>query len=204
MVVRIYGNRPIKTLTGQNTRPTTSRVREALFNIWQGNVHGCRWLDLCAGSGALGAEALCRGATRVVGIEKVPKACAIIQHNWESVCSSQQSIQVMRGDVLQRIDTLSGQVFDRIYFDPPYASELYHPVLEAIATVGLLSDGGEIAVEHDRAQVLPDEVTPKATGHNQPCSASDSPPSVDSTLTCCRRKHYGRTSLTFYRHQKHS
>ncbi|HEY9736425.1 MAG TPA: RsmD family RNA methyltransferase, partial [Trichocoleus sp.] len=67
MSLRIYGNRTIKTLPGEATRPTASRVREALFNIWQGRVDGCRWLDVCAGSGAMGAEALCRGAAEVVG-----------------------------------------------------------------------------------------------------------------------------------------
>ncbi len=61
MSLRIYGNRQLKTLMGQATRPTPSLVREALFNIWQGTIVGCRWLDLCTGSGAMGAEALCRG-----------------------------------------------------------------------------------------------------------------------------------------------
>ena len=60
--MRIYGNRQLKTLPGQITRPTPARVREAVFNIWQGSVENCRWLDLCAGSGSMGAEALCRGA----------------------------------------------------------------------------------------------------------------------------------------------
>ena len=74
MAIRIYGNRPIKTLPGQATRPTPAKVREALFNSWQGRVNGSRWLDLCAGSGAMGAEALCRGASLVVGIEQAGAA----------------------------------------------------------------------------------------------------------------------------------
>ena len=55
-MLRIYGNRPIKTLSGQATRPTPARVREAVFNIWQGSVQNCRWLDLCAGCGAMGGR----------------------------------------------------------------------------------------------------------------------------------------------------
>ncbi|MFM6278371.1 MAG: RsmD family RNA methyltransferase, partial [Dolichospermum sp.] len=78
MSLRIYGNRLIKTLPGENTRPTSARVREALFNIWQGRITGCRWLDLCAGSGAMGAEALCREASVVIGIEQPSLACGII------------------------------------------------------------------------------------------------------------------------------
>ena len=54
--MRIYGNRQLKTLPGQATRPTSARVREALFNIWQGEITGCCWLDLCAGNGSMGAE----------------------------------------------------------------------------------------------------------------------------------------------------
>ena len=61
MPLRIYGNRQLKTLPGQATRPTTGRVREALFNIWRGSIVGCDWLDLCAGNGVMGAEALCPG-----------------------------------------------------------------------------------------------------------------------------------------------
>ncbi|MEO1509975.1 MAG: RsmD family RNA methyltransferase, partial [Cyanobacteria bacterium J06633_23] len=95
MSIRIYGNRAIKTLPGQATRPTPAKVREALFNIWQGRLQGCRWLDLCAGSGAMGAEALCRGASNVVGIEKSRSACRIIQTNWQTVAKPEQTFQVI-------------------------------------------------------------------------------------------------------------
>ena len=145
--MRIYGNRQLKTLPGQATRPTPARVREALFNIWRGSISGCRWLDLCAGNGSMGAEALCRGAKVVVGIEQSGRACSIIRQNWQSLASSEQ-YQILRGDVLMRLKTLYGQHFDRIYFDPPYASDLYQPVLEAIAQYSILAPGGEMAVEH--------------------------------------------------------
>ena len=200
MAVRIYGNRQIKTLTGHHTRPTSSRVREALFNIWQGRIDGCRWLDLCAGSGAMGAEALCRGASRVVGIEKAPKACAIIQENWEKVAQTPQVFQLMRGDIVRQLEKLVGQSFDLIYFDPPYASRLYMPVLEAIATHHLLAENGELAVEHDITHVLPDKVTSLVTSQNQLSSPSDNRFTM-MTLASHRQKTYGSTSLTFYQHQ---
>ncbi|MBE9128460.1 16S rRNA (guanine(966)-N(2))-methyltransferase RsmD, partial [Coleofasciculus sp. LEGE 07081] len=146
--MRIYGNRQLKTLPGLTTRPTPARVREAVFNIWQGAIAGCRWLDLCAGSGSMGAEALCRGASLVVGIDKWGKVCSIIQENWEKVAQPEQEFKVLRGDVVGRLKTLAGQQFDRIYFDPPYASNLYQPVLEAIAKYQLLADSGELAVEY--------------------------------------------------------
>lgn len=176
MSLRIYGNRQLKTLAGQSTRPTVARVREALFNIWQGTLENCRWLDLCAGSGALGAEALCRGAAVVVGIEQSGRACGVIQQNWRQVAQGHQVFQVIKGDVLQRLPKLAGQQFDRIYFDPPYASGLYEPVLEAIAHHQLLASTGELAVEHGSDLQLPNV----------------------SPLILRQQKHYGNTTLSFY------
>lgn len=175
--MRIYGNRQLKTLSGQLTRPTLAKVREALFNIWQGEINGCRWLDLCAGSGSMGAEALCRGAKIVIGIEQNGAACQIIQQNWQMVANEEQIFQVIRGDVFKKIGNLAGEQFERIYFDPPYASGLYERVLKAIAEYNLLSPNGEIAVEHDPKQW-------KAV------SLLD--------LKISREKVYGNTALTFY------
>lgn len=176
MSLRIHGNRQLKTLPGRETRPTRARVREAVFNIWQGEIADCRWLDLCAGSGSMGAEALCRGASYVVAIEQSSRACAIIQQNWQQVQKPEQTIQVLRGDVLERLKTFA-QKFDRIYLDPPYASNLYQPVLEAIAQYQLLQPTGELAVEHDSVGWQPQLI---------------------STLEVCREKVYGNTSVTFY------
>lgn len=154
MSVRIYGNREIKTLPGEATRPTASRVREALFNIWQGQVLGCRWLDLCAGSGAMGAEALCRGAAAVLGVEQSGAACRIVTENWQKVAKPEQPFEVIRGDVVRQVKTLKRQVeagtrqpFDCVYFDPPYAGSLYDAVLEQIS--GCLSQRAEVAVEYN-------------------------------------------------------
>ncbi len=175
MSLRIYGNRLLKTLPGLETRPTPAKVREAIFNTWQGRVEGCRWLDLCAGSGAMGAEALCRGAGFVVGIEKHPRACSLIQENWQKTGRSQ--FRLLCGDVVQGLAKLSGEKFDLVYFDPPYQSKLYQPVLEAIACYHLLALHGAIAVEH--APNLP-------------------PPPKVLTLQCDRQKKYGNTTISFY------
>jgi 16S rRNA (guanine966-N2)-methyltransferase len=177
MSLRIYGNRLLKTLPGAATRPTSARVREAVFNIWQGRLSECRWLDLCTGSGSMGAEALCRGASVVVGVEVSSTACAVIQQNWQQVSGEQQTFRVLRGDIIQRLKGLTGEQFDLIYFDPPYASALYAPVIQAIAQAKLLALHGELAVEH-RSDWLTTPVL---------------------TLEVCRQKRYGNTSLTFYR-----
>jgi 16S rRNA (guanine(966)-N(2))-methyltransferase RsmD len=178
MSLRIYGNRQLKTLPGRDTRPTSARVREAVFNIWQGAITGCRWLDLCAGTGSMGAEALCREASWVVGIEQSGRAAAIIRDNWQWVTQPGQSFQVLRGDVLQQLKTLSGQQFDRIYFDPPYKSELYQSVLDAIAGERLLANSGELAVEHSSSHWAVEPIP---------------------TLEIYRQKTYGNTCVTFYR-----
>ncbi len=176
MSLRISGNRLLKTPPGQAARPTLGRVREALFNIWQGEVQGCRWLDLCAGSGAMGAEALCHGADRVVGLELSPAHCAVIQENWQKVAQPSQTFQILRAKLPTGLGQLQGQRFDRIYFDPPYQAGLYDKVLAAIVQLQLLAPGGELAAEHDAK------------------AAIAAPPG----LVICRQKIYGNTGITFF------
>ncbi|HHP7232325.1 MAG TPA: 16S rRNA (guanine(966)-N(2))-methyltransferase RsmD [Xenococcaceae cyanobacterium] len=175
--MRIYGNRLLKTLPGQNTRPTAARVREALFNIWQETITGCNWLDICAGNGSMGAEALCRGASLVVGIEKNRKACQLTRQNWQKIATSDQAFRLIRGDAVAKIPSLQGTQFNRIYFDPPYESKLYEPVLNALVTYNLLAAKGAIAVEHN----------PKIWQ-----------PQIISGLVINRTKIYGNNALTFY------
>jgi len=187
MAVRIYGNREIKTLPGEATRPTSSKVREALFNIWQGRVRGSQWLDLCAGSGAMGAEALCRGAATVVGIEKSSAACQVVQGNWQKVAQPEQVYSVIKADVVKGMTSSMpplAQGFDLIYFDPPYASGLYLPVLSRLPEC--LATDGEAAVEYGGE-------------HWQP---EDLPETVNAALEMVRQKRYGSTNLAFFRHRQ--
>ncbi|MEL6469224.1 MAG: 16S rRNA (guanine(966)-N(2))-methyltransferase RsmD [Cyanobacteria bacterium J06623_4] len=198
MAVRIYGNREIKTLPGEATRPTSARVREALFNIWQGRVRGARWLDLCAGSGAMGAEALCRGAASAVGIERSGAACRVISQNWQKVAKPTQPFRVIKGDVLKQMKTLCAStemlsegrtaakerdicLFDLIYFDPPYAGNLYEPVLSQLAVC--LAPKGEVAVEYGEGQWCPRPILEK----------------IMPRLEIVRQKRYGSTHLIFLR-----
>ncbi|NJN75750.1 MAG: 16S rRNA (guanine(966)-N(2))-methyltransferase RsmD [Synechococcaceae cyanobacterium RL_1_2] len=176
--MRIYGNRAIKTLPGDVTRPTTGKVRQALFNIWQHRVDQGRWLDLCAGNGTMGAEALCRGAQSVTAIEQSPIACKIIRQNWEPLASADQQFLILRGSVIKKLATLQSNQYDLIYFDPPYQGGLYQPVLELLDRYGLLAPTGELAVEHD-PKIWP---SPDRVGH----------------MVRDRQKHYGKTTLSFY------
>jgi 16S rRNA (guanine966-N2)-methyltransferase len=180
MSLRITGNRAIKTLPGLATRPTPAKVRQALFNIWQQRLPGCVWLDLCSGSGAMGAEALCRGAAVVIGIEQSGPACRLIAQNWQQIAEAQQRFQVIRGEVCKTLlhlpKPLPASMFDCIYFDPPYASDLYVPVLQAIVRQQILKPTGELAVEFNPTQ----------------------PPAWAQTGLGLRRvKTYGNTALGF-------
>jgi 16S rRNA (guanine(966)-N(2))-methyltransferase RsmD len=186
MGLRVYGNRPLKTLPGQMTRPTPARVREAVFNIWQGAIADCRWLDLCSGIGTMGAEALGRGAATVVGIEQSGRACGVIRENWQRIATPDQTVRVIRGDARQKLLTLAAEEFDRIYFDPPYASDLYEPVLRAIAQHQLLTVTGELAMEHD-----PHRWTAAAWQHLLTQAAP---------LIAYRTKVYGNTAVTYFHH----
>ena len=177
--MRIYGNRKLKTLAGQNTRPTSARVREALFNIWQDRIIDCYWLDLCSGNGVMGAEALCRGAKKAIAIELNSKACQIIRQNWQQVSNQEQVFQVIKGDVNVKLKTLQPQKFDLIYLDPPYALDLYSSVLEKISKFDLLASDGKIAVEHNPRYWRAKDI---------------------EGLQIDKQKTYGNTTLTFYSH----
>jgi 16S rRNA (guanine966-N2)-methyltransferase len=182
MTIRIYGNRAIQTLPGLATRPTPSRVRQALFNIWQGRVRDCRWLDLCAGSGAMAAEALCRGAAWVVAIEEARAASQIVAENCQKLATEQQ-FRLMTGPVQKILPVLAGQQFDLIYCDPPYGGKLYQRVIQEIETHQLLAPGGELALEHGADRDLSHELEAQ-------------------NLIVCRQKTYGSVALTFYTPQK--
>ncbi|NEO82675.1 MAG: 16S rRNA (guanine(966)-N(2))-methyltransferase RsmD [Spirulina sp. SIO3F2] len=176
--MRIYGNRQILTVPSQAVRPTPARVREAVFNIWRDRLPDCRWLDLCAGNGSMGAEALCRGAASVTGVEKWGKAIRVVQQNWQQLAASNQSVTILRGEICKTLPKLQGQQFDLIYFDPPYASDLYDPVLKAIALLGLLHPDGELAAEYSPRYWTPLNL---------------------ATLEQYRQKQYGNTAIMFYR-----
>ena len=184
--MRIYGNREIKTLSGGDTRPTTSKVREAIFNIWRDRLAEASWLDLCAGNGTMGAEALCRGISKAVAIEKSNIACKVIRENWQKVSRSSQEFKILRGDVVTRLKVLTPQQFDLIYFDPPYYQNLYSKVLDNIVKYELLKPNvGELAVEYDPRR------SSLETYENE-------------YLTLIQRKDYGKTSINFYRFVKPS
>lgn len=138
----------LQTVPGMNTRPTTDRIKETLFNMISTDIYDARFLDLFAGSGQMGIEALSRGATHAYFLEKDRKAISCIQSNLEHTKFLAES-RVVAGDVLQGLKQLQGESFDIIFMDPPYHLGIEQKVLEAISSLHLLAEDGYIIIEAD-------------------------------------------------------
>lgn len=137
----------LKTLDGMGTRPTTDRIKETLFNMIADGLYGCLFLDLFAGSGGIGIEALSRGAKMAVFVEKNPKAMAYVKENLTHTKLSEKA-ETMQADALSALTRLDGRfIFDYIYMDPPYGKELERRALEYLADSKLLSEEGVIIIE---------------------------------------------------------
>ena len=154
----------IQTVKGQEVRPTSSKVRESVFNIIQLNESGTvfyegetRVLDLFAGSGIMGLEALSRGAKKAVFVEKNPHHAEIIKKNRQNF--GYFETQLILSDALKVLDKIN-EKFNFVFIDPPYASELYEPVLKKIRENKILSQEGFIILEHS-ATLNIQEITDK-------------------------------------------
>ena len=147
--------RKLKTPENYEIRPTTDNVKEALFNIIQFDVEGRRVLDLFAGTGQLGIEALSRGAKSCVFVDRDRAAVKIVKENLKTCSLEGTVIQADSLEFLRR----PGQ-FDLIFVDPPYDAGLYGEVLKTINLVDKLSDGGIIVCEARRENPLPSMAAP--------------------------------------------
>ena len=127
---------PLKTLPGKDTRPTTDRIKETLFNMIQDEIPGCRFLDLFAGSGAIGIEALSRGAEYCVFVDKSRQAVQVIRENLRFTKLEDRS-QVLSMEASSAIRHLDGNgSFDIVFIDPPYENGLEKDVLAAFLSSG--------------------------------------------------------------------
>ena len=139
----------LKTIPGNETRPTTDRIKETLFNILQPEIPGCRYLDLFSGSGAIGIEALSRGAEYAVFVEKNPKACSCIRENL-SFTKLAENGKLLNMDVLQALRSREGEeAFACIFMDPPYNKDLERQVLEYLKDSSLANTDTLIVTEAD-------------------------------------------------------
>jgi len=144
--------RRLETLPGDATRPTSEKVKESLFSAIQFDIEGRRVLDLFAGSGQLGIEALSRGAAEAVFVEKRLDAVRLVKENL-ALCQLQDKARVHAGDSLAYLR--SGEKFDLIFLDPPYGSDLLNQALEMIAAFDICRAHGIIVAESAADKVLP-------------------------------------------------
>lgn len=168
MRLRLSRGRKLRSPPGEVARPTAARVRMAVMNMLAPRIPGCHWLDLCCGSGVMACEALRRGATRVVAVERDRRVAEVARFNLELVARdlaperSRTSHEpprptVVRDEVLrwlvrqaparQRTQTGGSRGFDLIYVDPPYRAGLYGPIAERVLHGGWLRSGGTMLWE---------------------------------------------------------
>lgn len=138
----------LETLPGIETRPTTDRIKETLFNVINPYIGDCDFLDLFSGSGAIGIEALSRGAASVTFIENNKSAVSCIKSNLKKTKLEQDAI-VLNADAVSCIKSLEAkkQVFDIIFMDPPYEHELEKQILLALSHKSILHENSIIIVE---------------------------------------------------------
>ena len=145
--------RVLRTLEGEDVRPTTDRVKEAVFSIIQFEIEGRRVLDLFAGTGQLGIEALSRGAKSALFIDKRADAVKLVRENL-ALCRLEENAQVICGDSVASLGA-QRQKFDIIFLDPPYGSGLLEQAMEKIASFDILSPHGIMVAESALDQALP-------------------------------------------------
>lgn len=181
-MLRIVGGeargRRLRSLPDRGTRPTADRVKEALFNIVAAEVPGSRVLDLFAGTGNLGLEALSRGAARAVFVDAAPRCRGVIEANLRDLGFLGRAA-VITGDAVAVVSALGKRAerFDLVFIDPPYGKGLVLPALEAVAAGGLAAPGARVVAEHAAREALPERV---------------------GTLLRRDVRRYGDTALSFY------
>ncbi|MBM7623328.1 16S rRNA (guanine(966)-N(2))-methyltransferase RsmD [Sporohalobacter salinus] len=166
----------LKSVSGTEVRPTIDRVKEALFNILGAEIIDIDFLDLYAGFGGLGIEALSRGAASSTFIENSSRQVKIIKENL-NLTGLEKEAEVIQGDVLTQLGRFKPESFDIVVMDPPYQAGLIEPTIKKILKYNLLKEAGIISVEHHKK----DEITIESTD-----------------LKLIRERNYGNTCLSLY------
>jgi len=147
----------LRTIESDSTRPTRDMVREALFSILMSDIPDCRFLDLFSGSGAIGIEALSRGASCCMFIDSNPQCIKVIKENIEKA-NFQKESEVYDTDYKKAINKIKQNAFDIIYVDPPYHKGMGIDAIAQISEKDILSENGVIVLETDTNELVPDEI----------------------------------------------
>lgn len=164
------------TTPGLETRPTTDRVKESLFNLLQYDFYNKSVLDLFAGSGALGLEAVSRGAISLTLVDQSKECIEIIKKNIEKTHAEAES-NVVQGDCLSAIKRLPTESLDLVFMDPPYLKGHVEPILRALVSTNVLKPNAFVVIEHEKSDLW----------------------EMPEGLELLKSRTYGITSITIYR-----
>lgn len=172
------GGLKLQTLPSDNTKPTLDRVKEAVFSMLREYIYGATVLDLFGGSGALGIEALSRGAEKCFFNDKSKDCCTCIKNNLKHTHLSDKA-EVSCLDYTEALSTYrkKGTKFDIILLDPPYKQGFYEEVIELVQKMNLVSDYCIILCEHSAEDTLPESI---------------------GNFNCIKEKKYGTVCVTLY------
>lgn len=147
--------RRLRAPSGMTTRPTTDRIRESVFNILAGSIRNQRVLDLFAGTGALGIEAMSRGAVSAVFMDQAKASLAAIRRNIRELGLEDQT-RIIQWDIRKSLKCLVSdpQAFDLVFMDPPYETNSVAPALTALISSGTLAPGARVVIEHSTREPL--------------------------------------------------
>jgi 16S rRNA (guanine966-N2)-methyltransferase len=155
-----HKGRRLKAVPGQNTRPTTDKVKESMFNIIGPYFEGGTALDLFAGTGSLGIEAISRGIEKAVFVDSDHKALSVIRENVDTLQLKPQT-EIFKNDAKRALDALAarGTRFDVVFLDPPYKlTGLYEELITKMQSLELLNDRAVIIAEHTADLELPEQI----------------------------------------------
>ncbi|MES0349454.1 MAG: 16S rRNA (guanine(966)-N(2))-methyltransferase RsmD [Desulfobacteria bacterium] len=175
----ILRGKKLGPLRGLEIRPTTDYLRESIFNILAGGVGDAVVLDLFAGTGSLGIEALSRGAATAVFVDKAPQAIKTLTRNICS-CSLEAQSTILKRDVLRGLSFLKsiGLAFDLVFIDPPYDKGFVERTMQRLDRAQSTSDEASIIIEHSERETLPEQV---------------------ASFILSDQRHHGKTLVSFYR-----
>lgn len=154
----IYRGRVLKSPPDHRTRPTSDRLRETLFNVLAPRIDNeTRFLDLCAGTGAIGIEAISRGAAHATFVDRSKRACALIEQNLDSLGVPEEQTNVLNLEAENFTQRTHIEGWDIAFFDPPYESD-YGIVIHDFGSDSLLRPEGVLVVEHHTKKAMPELV----------------------------------------------
>jgi 16S rRNA (guanine(966)-N(2))-methyltransferase RsmD len=176
VIAGAFKGRNLKSPPSMQVRPTSDRLRETLFNVIASRVPDARFLDLCAGSGAVGIEALSRGAAHATFVDRSRRSCQLIESNLELCRVPEEQRDIYCSEASEFVRQWDGDLWDIVFFDPPYKED-YLKHLQIVSSSKLLHEGGLLIVEHHHKTELPEAI---------------------GSLTRTRILKQGDSSLSFY------